>query len=723
MTSRAQYNAFYGSFRGVDFASEHTEVDNSRFPFAVNVYRDYQSGQGTAVETIPGFRRRLSFTEDEAPIYGIYPYDSDLNGEEPTKILIHRGSKLYCLTPKKQTANGAEGTEGDSTKTEVDFTYKEVKNGDTEFNLGTESSSFKFGRYIYILSQNHYLRIDMADDSCVDLYTEEAYVPTIYRGGEEAEQGNMFSTFAKEAIVITDETQTEYLVAWGDIKLDVDKTTKLVTNISVEYYGEKYEVYDIIDPEPSETPEGVLKRHFYIVRDKNGEKAIGIGFGDGSYPVIKRPENNGYPAGHAGLVVTFPKKSGFVKTDSEGKITVINPIIGCTKNCVYDNRVFFTGNKAYPNMVFWSALNDPTYFGELNFETLGQANEPISAMLPISNVLGVFKRVAEQDGAVFYLTPQLVESDVFAKAYSSEHGLNGVECLGAAVNFADDPIFISPLGVEGIGTLSVRLERAVEHRSSLIDPALRRCDLTKAKTVVWNGWLFILCDNGKAFLGDSRQIYTHPLTKTMQYEWYYLEGIGEYVGQTQTTEIVDGKEVVTDPEFKGGTFSPACSIAVINGNVFFGTEKGNLFSFNFDKRKADGEMPADSYSFDGRRYISGVATKMDSVGVPHLNKTTVKKSVVAKFRSMTHSAAKVKVRTNKTPYTQIARVSSAIFDFADFNFDDVVFSPTNTPISVIPEKEKKWVEKQYYIFSDEFEKPFSLVYLAYRYVIAGRYKE
>ena len=727
VTSRDQYNAYYGSFRGVDFASDHTEVDNSRFPFAVNVYRDYQSGQGTAVETIPGFRRRLSFDEEKA-IYGIYPYDSDLNGEKPTKILIHRGSKLYCLTPKTQTANGAEGTEGDSTstegdsiKTEGDFTCKEVKNGDTEFNLGTESSSFKFGRYIYILSQNHYLRIDMEDDTLTDLYSDEftsAYVPTLYRGGEEAEPGNLLATTAREAIVITDEEETDYPVAWGDIKLDnLVVNDGIVADLSVEYYGTSYAV--------RENDEGLLDyKYFCLLKNKSGNP-VGVSFCDGS-PSRWLPENNGYPAGHAGLVVTVPKKSGFVQSDG----TVINPIIGCTKNCVYDNRVFFSGNKAYPNMVFWSALNDPTYFGELNFETLGQANEPISAMLPISNVLGVFKRVAEQDGAVFYLTPQLVESDVFAKAYSSEHGLNGVECLGAAVNFADDPIFISPLGVEGIGTLSVRNERAIEHRSSLIDPVLRRCDLTKAKTVVWNGWLFVLCDNGKAFLGDSRQIYTHPLTKTVQYEWYYLEGIGEYVGQIQNGTLDENGNIDQDKysseyfygENYGGTFSPACSIAVVNDNIFFGTENGNLFSFNFDQRKADGEMPASSYSFDGRRYISGVATKMDSAGVPHLNKTTVKKSVVVKFRSMTHAAAKIKVRTNKTPYTDVTRVSSAIFDFGDFNFDDVVFSPTNTPIAVIPEKEKKWVEKQYYIFSDEFEKPFSLVYLAYRYLIAGRYK-
>ena len=39
------------------------------------------------------------------------------------------------------------------------------------------------------------------------------------------------------------------------------------------------------------------------------------------------------------------------------------------------------------------------------------------------------------------------------------------------------------------------------------------------------------------------------------------------------------------------------------------------------------------------------------------------------------------------------------------------------------EKEKQWVEKQYYIYSDEYLKPFALYYISFRYNIAGRYKE
>lgn len=704
ISARDQYNAYYGNFRGVDLASDITEVDNSRFSYAVNVYRDYQSGQGTAVETIPGFRRRRTFADGDdgdKKIHGIYPFDPDLSGEEPAKILLHRGAKLLLLTP-----------EGDG--------YNLTEIGDM---TDGESTSFKVGKYIYVLCKEHYWKIDMESEenkvNKVDIFAspDSAYIPTIISGGERYEQGNMLASKVKEAFVpdgsgtdVEGNRQKFYISTPLNLdNLDLDN----LDEIEVTYYGTTYPV--------KSTDEGGDEMHFVAVYDTDNEKIIGVTFGYSS-PSNKLPEENGYPEGYAALVVTYPSPSGFKQSDG----TVVNPIKGCTKSCVFDNRVFVSGNPDYPNYVFWCGFNastglmEPTYFGELNFDTLGQSNEAIAALQPISNVLGVFKRSAEQDGAVYYLVPQLTEQNVMAKAYSQERGLNGVECLGAAVNFLDDPVFISPLGLEGVGTLSVRYERAIEHRSSLIDPVLTKCDLSAARLVVWQGWLFILCDGGKAFLADSRQLYTHPLTKTMQYEWYPLEGIGQYVDQTQTT---DSEGTVTDPEYKGGAFSPACAVAVVDDNVYFGTEHGDLFSFNFDKRTEYGDFAHTDYNFDGRRYISGVATKMDNGGVPHLTKSTVKKSVICKFRSMPHSAARIKVRTNKSQYRDIARVNSAFFTFDDVDFGDFTFSPTNTPLTVIPEKEKKWIEKQYYVFSDEFERPFSLVYLAYRYVIAGRYKE
>ena len=136
-----------------------------------------------------------------------------------------------------------------------------------------------------------------------------------------------------------------------------------------------------------------------------------------------------------------------------------------------------------------------------------------------------------------------------------------------------------------------------------------------------------------------------------------------------------------------------------------------------------GEIPPQFYSFDERTIHCGCATKMDCCGVPHLTKNTVKKSTVVKTKSLQASAAKIKVRTNKKPYNQIARINSSLFSFENMDFSDYSFITTEQSLFSVKEKEKQWVEKQYYVYSDEYLKPFALYYISFRYNIAGRYKE
>ena len=160
----------------------------------------------------------------------------------------------------------------------------------------------------------------------------------------------------------------------------------------------------------------------------------------------------------------------------------------------------------------------------------------------------------------------------------------------------------------------------------------------------------------------------------------------------------------------------------MNDNLFFGCENGVVCSFNFDHRDENGEIPPQEYHFDNRTIISGCATRMDNCQIPHLTKSTIKRSTVIKTKSFKTSAAKIKVRTNKKPYEQIARINNSLFSFNDLDFTEFSFNTTDQSLFAIKEKEKQWVEKQYYIYSDEYMKPFSLYYISYRYRVSGRYK-
>jgi hypothetical protein len=198
-----------------------------------------------------------------------------------------------------------------------------------------------------------------------------------------------------------------------------------------------------------------------------------------------------------------------------------------------------------------------------------------------------------------------------------------------------------------------------------------------------------------------------------QYKFYF-----DYVLVNNEAYLCESKG-----NYTGGVFDKARIVKTLDSNIFFGTDAGVICSFNFDKRNELGEIPSEYYSFDERTIHCGCATKMDNCGVPHLTKKTVKKSMVVKTKSFQTSAAKIKVRTNKKTYNQIARINSTLFSFENMDFADFSFITTEQSLFSVREKEKQWVEKQYYIYSDEYLKPFALYYISFRYNISGRYKE
>ena len=918
-----EYTRYYGDFRGVDFSSDHTEVHEQRLAYAINMYKDYRTGEGNAIETVPGFRRRFEAPRSVDPqgkvewdaINGIHEFEYiKSDGTRDKDILVHAGNYLYlwdnypssvnvllqktltipddsfelnidfeCDTIKTLHIEGSEFPVGFTfDKTDTDnktltlddsFALKD-ENGDLvldddgkkqckyagssvnidyyekvttrgfkdEFQNGFEdefcrtintseqelsdapSKSFVFDNRLFIIDGTNYY-VYYKSSETTDTFTFErvtsselTYIPTVYRNltlGEiaptdmrnfEYEQKNLLSQYFNHTYI-----------AGKDEKGWID-TYPLYVDISGDT---PYSVADVY-LNGSEKPL-TLNTDYKVEIDDN--KNCFIKF----TPAPEIPANK--PEDYAGVMVRYKKSDTLATADK-------NRICKCTVVATFDKRVFVTGNPEYPNNIYFCGYNnnngreDATYFGELDTVVDGVENAPITGLIAVADTLAAIKNHARQDGSVYFHTRLETNASVIPVTYPSQQGLSGIGCLGACVNFLDDPVFISRLGVEAIGQLSVRLERAIEHRSSLIDAKLVNLpNLEKAQFAEWDGYLVLLVD-GKIFLADSRQRYTHQ-TGVMQYEWYYLEGIGVYEGQEDeyyysankytyipdqitvdevpydtdiashlynaeimtsenrlytpvdleeyedgTNELIymthvvkydengdllvdengnplpeiyearyvirqtwDGETYNADGqpkvEFKailceylgsktGGNFYEATKVVNIGDenvdNIFFGTGNGIVCSFNFDKKNPDGTISPIYYTFDDRTIYCGIATKMDNCGVPHLSKSTIKKSTVIKTKSMIKSAAKVRVRTNNKGYTSVARVNSRVFSFDNIDFSDFSFVSTDQTIFAIKEKEKHWVEKQHWIYSDEFRSPFSVHYLAFRYKISGRIK-
>ena len=876
LQARETYNRYYGDFRGVDFSSDHTQVDEHRLAYAVNMFRDYQSSQGQALETIAGFRKRVVLPE-ESEVFGIFNFSHKDGDKIVTKVLIHSGSKLYLWKNYPNTANivlsetivvpepdsvvngtktfkqilpenvvtvtALTRTNGedltflmnyDAATRELSYASSDLVAGDRlllSYKEGIltaadalfdnmnprKSTSFIFNNRLYIIDGKNYL---VYDGVSVKSVLDNAYIPLTYINiitsgenadiGKQHEQRNILQSKFRHTF-IADGTTTEFFL----------NENALDEIVSVKVYGQaKVQGTDFT----VSLANGSIK---FIVAPEKPERVVQIAGATES-------ENVFYPEMYAGIEVVAKKVFTSVSGVTDECAEISRLITDCTIATIYDNRVFLSGNPNYPNHIFYAARNstgyvDPSYFGILNYMQDGVGVAPITGMITVADTLMVLKDDTQQDGSTYFHTPTQTNDSIQPVIYPSSQGLSGIGCLGACINFLDDPIFISRLGVEAVGQLSVRYERANEHRSSLIDAKIVNMDLSSAVVAEWNGYLLVLVD-GCIFMADSRQRYTHAIGVN-QYEWYYIENVGVYKGQypeykyaTQIAEELQGKtvkyctkckksknectcgnddhiieipimlaenvyfmnthetlnltgQVVNPPddygketarvftegvaveidgleytvgvyytvhevydifsgdlvryeaylcegkgEYIGGVFQKATTIRDMFDNIYFGTKNGVVCSFNFDKRNSEGEIEPRWYTFDNRTIYSGCATKMDCCGIPHLTKNTVKKSTVIKTKSFRSSSAKIKVRTNKKPYTQIARINNSLFSFEDMDFTDFTFNTTEQSLFAVKEKEKQWVEKQYYIYSDEYMKPFALYYISFRYQVVGRLK-
>lgn len=837
LQQRGEYARYFDRLRGVDFSSDHNDVEDSRFAYLVNMYRDYKSGQGGAVETIPGFR-------------SVKYYGTHINGIHVgyDKIFIHAGFNLFLAGEIAE--DGTITIINDAHPVDV-INYDEFQEGLKD----EKTTSFNYNGKLYIIGGGNYYRVSLNGNTwqAVDV-AKIAYIPTTYEAldpgalkdtipedygkGYEKEPRNLLSPYYKLTYIASGGENDYYTKEPIDGEWSFEGFTYSEATFPNDNQGIEVYQYGIRLPLAynngygvPQVPKGYPNAIAYVIPSdpKNGCGRIQLVNSPpvpekntwnptkGAFDYTEAEINEGKPAEdnykwpyayttkYAGIEVTTKRIIGTVGGRPNQRLNQHEIISYCNIATIYEDHLFLSGNPQFPNLIFYNHIpNDKSgkasavYFGQNDFIVEGASSSKVVAMMNVGDSLMVMKEDSDEEDSILLHTSKLQSDNVNPVIYPSQKGHKGIGCLGPCYNFRDDPIFLSRFGVDALGHVSTKYRRAIKHRSSMIDAKLLNQDLKNASIAEWNGYLMILIA-GKIFMADSRQMYNTPDGNT-EYEWYYLEDIGVYIRQfdeyvyaefptdlseeeilkrTGGVELVEAKKVINEfgvtesligspansnneqiksieneygityyrelPEYDeyseltgrtikyyvvpsggktGGEFNPAVLLKTIGEDLFFATEMGVLCKFNFDKRDpVTGLIPNEYYDFNGRAIFSGCATKMDNCGIPHLTKTTVKRSTVIKTRTFEASGIKVKVRTNRKAFNQVARIINGQATFDDPSFEDYSFTTSDKSIFSINEREKKWVEKQIFLYSDEFHRPFAIHYLAYRYVIAGRYKE
>ena len=338
------------------------------------------------------------------------------------------------------------------------------------------SNAFVYENVFYFMDGKHYLQFSHVDMAGEDIKEVEGYVPTtsIARkpvgGGTTYEDVNMLSAYRKNA----------FLSDGGSFDYYLD-----VRNIDTDFVPEVTYNGEVVDP-----------------------AEYRVDYTEGKITFLNSAPDAPLTDGQDNVIIKFKKEVEKYR----------NNILSCTLLQVFDNRVFFSGNKDYPNVVWHCSLNDPSYVSDLDYYREGLDSAQVRGLVAGNNALWVFREPSDANTTVFYHTPTL--DDTYGKIYPSTHSSVTTGCVGRAINFNDDIVFFSERGMEGISG-DVTTEQVVAHRSSLVDRKMTAEPSYKDMILEeWEGYLFVFIGS-KAYLADSRAVFTNE--NHIEYDWFYWD--------------------------------------------------------------------------------------------------------------------------------------------------------------------------------------------------------
>ncbi len=197
-----------GAFRGADFSSEASLVDQTRLAFVRNMWRDYESENGGCVETSPGFRL-CKLIENNGKAHGLWDYRYN----DVDYVICHMGTSLYAIRHDSRDSGIADLPIPVSTAV-----------------ADADSQAFVFNGKFYLLDGTTYWMMNGVS-SLSAVSSGSPYVPITYSDEEEYEQRNMLTDSFIERWNVVDVSTRIAEDNYG-VVLSLNGTTATVTGIN-----------------------------------------------------------------------------------------------------------------------------------------------------------------------------------------------------------------------------------------------------------------------------------------------------------------------------------------------------------------------------------------------------------------------------------------------------------------------------------------------------------
>ena len=464
---------------------------------------------------------------------------------------------------------------------------------------------------------------------------------------------------------------------------------------------------------------------------------------------------------------------GFLSTELAKRLGGRAAIFSARLAEVFDGRIFLGGGSELGGAVFYSAKTEagvanPYYFPIGNFFIDGGGDYSTAAMICSEDSLYVFKSEDDGSGSVFRHAKK-------ENGYPAVFVRRDLVCYPSATGFLGETLFLSSMGVTAISRASQDSfdlsSRSLAIRGRLT-PDKKRSFLTRLGSYV------AVASGTEIFLGDSRSVYRAD--GEMQYAWYPLTGVATYTGETrvyryadrapegytvseQVGEVANGvvmsvgdglggliyyveksrkKIAVYQTEELSGGESSSIS-AVLGGELFFfGTEDGSLCLFNTDKRGVPPPEISEAKDYDPKEYLYAMgnrihpyfytyaghsprytlATRADDCSLPYLLKSTVRSSLLVRFKSLGGGAVNIEVGTDKESSRVLLSTPTGGLDFSAFDLSLASLAPSGIATITVPDTTRGWIEKRVSVYSSAHRSPIGIHSINYRYKVKGRIK-
>lgn len=300
----------------------------------------------------------------------------------------------------------------------------------------------------------------------------------------------------------------------------------------------------------------VYKSKDVFLYDENNKSVGSVDFDNAK---IKLFEDTTPPISQeSNIVVTFGCKiDGYAERINNCEFGIMFGVNG------NPDRLFIAGNDEYPNIDFYSAMDNLTYFEDVNNSSIGSSESKIVGYSRLGDgTLATHKELVNGEASIYYRT------GTYNTEYNEDGSLEKVTSyfpikagtIGEAMvskyanaNLSGDKLYLSRNGVFGIVMSSniSSTERYSKERSQYIKSKLiKHTNLEDAVAIAYRNRYYLAVDD-VCYVADARITSQNTSdTDSFNYEWYYWDNM------------------------------PVRVWCILDDNLYFGTDDGRICTFD-----------------------------------------------------------------------------------------------------------------------------------------------